>query len=508
MGPSFMGSEASGQGTDRRAPVATGADRLAADGYRLLRGKRVGLITNHTSRVGAQRLIDAMTAAGGVSLGAILSPEHGLTGASEAGAKVKGGADKSTGVRVHSLYGASLKPTPAMLSDVDVLVFDMQDIGTRFYTYISTMGLAMQAAAAARLAFIVLDRPNPLGGRYVSGFVTEPAFASFVGRFRIPIAHGLTVGELARMIKGERLLPGLDDLALDVVAMSGWRREMLWPDVDRPWVATSPNIPTFETALAYPGTGLFEATVASEGRGTDAPFLVIGHPSIDAAAVARDVAGARLPGVRVEPARIRPRAIAGVASSPRFRDRDIAAVHLAIGDVKRFQPVETGVHLLTAFQRALAVADAGPLVIDAKGFDRLAGTDRMRKARAREGEQVLAGVEAEPEPRLHRVEKIGCQAADLENPLSRRNDQPEQAINLPVVIAVVVDIGRAFLRHAVVMLAHLAGAARQGGRAEQAGGHSFGDGALPEGGRRRRHAGLGTPESDKTFRPAPYQPIL
>jgi uncharacterized protein YbbC (DUF1343 family) len=324
-----------------------------------------------------------MAEAADVTLAAVLSPEHGLTGNAEAGAKVVGGVDATSGIKVHSLYGSAYKPTQEMLSGLDVLVFDMQDIGTRFYTYISTMGLAMQAAAAANLPFMVLDRPNPLGGTYVSGFVLEPAFASFVGRFPIPIAHGLTIGELARMIKGERLLQGVDNLALDVISLSGWRRKTQWPGTSRPWVATSPNIPTFETALAYPGTGLFEATVASEGRGTQAPFLQLGHPAIDADAIVRDVAGAKLPGVRIAPTRVRPRAIAGAATTPRFRDRDIPAVEIAITNAARYRPVETGVHLLAAFQHSLATHGGGPLVTDAKAFDRLAGTDRLCRALAR-----------------------------------------------------------------------------------------------------------------------------
>ena len=364
----------------RGSPVDTGAARLAGDRFAMLRGKRVGLVTNHTGRVGDARLIDLMSRAPGVTLAAVLTPEHGLTGMAEAGAKVAGGVDVATGIKVHSLYGSAYKPTPAMLAGLDVLVFDMQDIGTRFYTYISTMGLCMQAAAAAGLPFVVLDRPNPLGGTYVSGFVLEKAHASFVGRFEIPIAHGLTIGELARMIRGERLLSGLEKLSLDIVEMKGWRRTMRWPETGLPWIATSPNIPTFETALAYPGTGLFEATVASEGRGTDAPFLLIGHPAVDAAAVARQVSRAALPGVSVAPARVRPRVIPGVATSPRFKGQEIAAVRLVVTDAAPFLPVETGIHLLVAFSDALRAAGAGPLVVDAKAFDRLAGTSRLRAA--------------------------------------------------------------------------------------------------------------------------------
>src|SRR5262249_41999776 len=163
------------------------------------------------------------------------APEHGFRGEVEAGAKVGDTIDGKTGVPVFSLYGATRKPSSAMLRNVDVLVFDIQDIGTRFYTYISTMGLAMQAAAAAGIPFVVLARPNPLGGDYVSGFILESALASFVGQYPIPVVHGLTVGELARMIKGEKWLGGLDGLDLRVVEMQGWRRSMRWPDLQRPW---------------------------------------------------------------------------------------------------------------------------------------------------------------------------------------------------------------------------------------------------------------------------------
>jgi uncharacterized protein YbbC (DUF1343 family) len=375
-----MGLSATGEGSDRRAPVTTGADRFASDGFARLRGKRVGLVTNHTGRVGNERLIDVMARAPGVTLAAILTPEHGLAGAAEAGAKVAGGRDGATGVPVLSLYGVSYRPTREMLAGLDVVVFDIQDIGARFYTYISTMGLTMQAAAAAGLPFVVLDRPNPLGGDYVAGFVLETPFVSFVGRYPIPVAHGLTVGELARLIAGERLLGGLGRVALEVVAMEGWQRTMRWPETSLPWVATSPNIRTFETALAYAGSGLFEATVASEGRGTDAPFLALGHPDVDPGELIGRIAPAGLSGLRLDAGRVTPRARAGVATAPRFRDREIPVVRLSITDARAYQPVETGVHLLAAFAEALSRNDAASLVADELPFDRLAGTGRLREA--------------------------------------------------------------------------------------------------------------------------------
>lgn len=381
-GAGAMTTAAQSQPAAIPALVQTGADRLAADGFRLMAGQRVGLITNHTGRIGPERLLDVMARAPGVALAAILTPEHGLSGTVEAGAKVSGGKDRATRIPVHSLYGATLKPTRAMLDGLDVLVFDMQDIGTRYYTYISTMGLAMQAAAEAGLPFVVLDRPNPLGGDMVAGFVLERAVASFVGRYEIPQVHGLTVGELARMIKGEALLPGLQTLHLDVVAMEGWQRSMRWPATELPWIATSPNIPTFETALAYAGTGLFEATTASEGRGTPAPFLTLGHVDADPAAIVSRVSAARLAGVAFEPVRVTPRAIKGVAQSPRFRDREIGAVRLRLTDAMSFAPVETGITLLAAFAEALRSRGTA-LLADTAFFDKLAGSKRLSQALVR-----------------------------------------------------------------------------------------------------------------------------
>ena len=243
--------------------------------------KTVGLVVNHTALVGDEHLINLVHAAPNVRVGAIFGPEHGLRGKAEDGEAVSDGKDLLTGAPVYSLYGATRKPTSTMLAGLDVLIFDIQDVGARFYTFISTMGLSMQAAAEAGIPFIVLDRPNPLSGAYVSGFVLESEQESFVGQYAIPIAHGLTVGELAMMIQGEGLMPSLESLALEVVSMEGWDRSMQWPDTGRPWVATSPNIPRFDNALVYPGTCFFEATSASEGRGTLTPFLQVGSIAVD-----------------------------------------------------------------------------------------------------------------------------------------------------------------------------------------------------------------------------------
>ena len=199
------------------AALQTGAQTLVANDFDALAGQRVGLIVNHTARVDTAHLIDRIHRAPNVEIGALFGPEHGLRGTADAGEKVADGVDDRTGAPIYSLYGANRQPTAAQLEGLDALVFDIQDVGARFYTYISTMGLAMQAAAESDVPFIVLDRPNPLGGDYVSGFVREPEQESFVGQYPIPIAHGMTVGELARMIQGEAMLPGLESLDLRVV---------------------------------------------------------------------------------------------------------------------------------------------------------------------------------------------------------------------------------------------------------------------------------------------------
>ena len=263
-------------------PVITGAASAVAASFKRFAGKRIGLIANQTSLVESEHLVDIISRTSSVKLVAIFAPEHGFRGAAKAGASVRNGRDAKTGVPMFSLYGATKKPTPDMLRGVDLLIFDIQDVGVRSYTYISTMGLAMQAAADARIPFVVLDRPNPIGGEDVSGFVLEPALKSFVGQYPIPITHAMTVGELANMIKGERWLTGLSSLDLTVVACTGWTRSMRWPSTGLTWVATSPNIPTFETALMYPGIGLVGDTLVNEGRGTPAPFTQFGAPWFDA----------------------------------------------------------------------------------------------------------------------------------------------------------------------------------------------------------------------------------
>ena len=364
--------------TDSR-PVRSGAEVLAARDFAAVSGKRVGLIVNHTARVDTAHLIDRVDRSPNVELGALFGPEHGLRGTAGAGETIADGRDQKTGVPVYSLYGDTRQPTPEELEGLDALVFDVQDVGARFYTYITTMGLAMQAAAEADLEFVVLDRPNPLGGTYVSGFTLQAEHQSFVGRYPIPIAHGMTVGELAQMMKGERWLPGLEDLELTVVEMSGWQRDMQWPDTGREWIPPSPNLPTWTTALVYPGMCFFEGVRVNEGRGTDRPFLQIGLPwSRAAAASVVDTLQARsLPGVRVETTRVTPTSRPEAAPSPRFEGRTLHGFEIQVTNGAAVSPVELGVHALHAtYHEAQAQGDTA-FVSRPTHLTRLAGTDRL-----------------------------------------------------------------------------------------------------------------------------------
>jgi uncharacterized protein YbbC (DUF1343 family) len=360
------------------ASLRTGAEVLVADEFGLLAGRKIGLITNHTATVGNRHLADLMHESDLVELVALFGPEHGIRGDAPAGDRIDFSIDEATGLPVHSLYGATLKPTPEMLEGIEVLVFDIQDIGPRFYTYISTMGKGMEAAAENGLTFVVLDRPNPLGGVLVEGPVREDGFESFVGYYPIPITHGLTVGELALMIRGEAMLPGLEDLDLQIVSMEGWNRQTLWPDLGRDWNPPSPNIPNFETALIYPGACLFEGLSASEGRGTFEPFLVVGAPWADGAAIAADLNSRELPGLRFEAVTFTPESIPNMATRPKHLGTELQGVRHIITDAALVRPVEAGIYVVHAFWHNTPEADRGEFFND-RWFGRLAGTNRIHE---------------------------------------------------------------------------------------------------------------------------------
>jgi uncharacterized protein YbbC (DUF1343 family) len=354
--------------------VRTGADRLVDDNFGLLVGKNVGVVTNHTALVGDRHLVDLMYESEDVNVVVLFGPEHGIRG-DDVG-RIDDDVDERTGLPVYSLYGEIRKPTAEMLEGVDVLVFDIKDIGPRFYTYISTMGLTMQAAAEHGLQYVVLDRPNPLGGELAEGFVRDEGYDSFVGFYPIPVTHGLTVGELAIMAKEARMIEDIENLDLHVVELEGWTRDMLWTDYGSDWVLPSPNIPDFETALIYPGACFFEGTTASEGRGTREPFILLGAPWADSNALAEDLNQRNLPGLLFQPASFTPESLPGMSPSPKHLGTELGGIRYEVTDASAVRPVEAGIHVLHAFY-SHADQEQKRDFFRKERMDRLAGTGRL-----------------------------------------------------------------------------------------------------------------------------------
>ncbi|HSM92933.1 MAG TPA: DUF1343 domain-containing protein [Anaeromyxobacteraceae bacterium] len=338
----------------------------------------MGLVCNPTSVDARLRhAADLLAAAPGVTLAALFGPEHGVRGDAQYMRSVGTERDPVTGVPTFSLYGEtadSLRPAPAQLEGLDLLVFDVQDVGARYYTYQATMQLCMEAAAAAGVAFMVLDRPNPIGGVAVEGPALRPGFESFCGLHDLAVRHGMTVGELARLFRAERRL----DLALEVIACEGWRRGMPFRETGLPWVIPSPNMPTPETALVYPGMCLLEGTNLSEGRGTTLPFELFGAPWLDARRLAEALASDRLPGVRFRPTSF-------VPTWDKHAGVRCHGVQLHVVDPAAFRPFRTGLACVArareqaprAFQWRTAPYE---FVEGIPAFDLLCGSDRERAA--------------------------------------------------------------------------------------------------------------------------------
>lgn len=330
---------------ESQTAVKTGAEKLISDHLDELEGLRVGLVMNPTAVVDGVHMLDTLMALD-VSVTALFAPEHGFRGEAGAGEIIEDGVDQQTGLPVYSLYGNTRKPTPEMLEGLDVLIFDMQDVGVRFYTYHATMGLVMEAAADSGIPIWILDRPNPLGGDYVSGWIREEEFVSFVGPYPIPAAHGMTLGELALMMTGERWLESDAQPDLRIIEMEGWSRAMLWPETNLPWIAPSPNLPTFEHAYVYPGTCLIEGTTLSEGRGTDDPFLLLGSPNTELGETNFERLNEMISGGRVSPAIFTPRSIPGVASSPKHEDAEVSGLRVHVDNFDQFDPFQNGLIIL------------------------------------------------------------------------------------------------------------------------------------------------------------------
>jgi uncharacterized protein YbbC (DUF1343 family) len=338
----------------------------------------VGLVCNPTAVT--RKLVhvaDLLHGARGVQVAALFGPEHGVRGDAQYMAAVGGERDPRTGLPAHSLYGAtaeSLRPSPDQLAGLDVLVFDVQDVGARYYTYQATMLLCMEAAARAKLGFVVLDRPNPIGGVLVEGPALRPGFESFCGLHDLAVRHGMTTGELALLFRAERGL----DLDLEVVPCRGWRRAMSFRETGLPWVFPSPNMPTPETALVYPGMCLLEGTNLSEGRGTTRPFELFGAPWLDAQRLAADLAGERLAGVLFRPASF-------VPTWDKHAGVRCHGVELHVTDPARFRPFRTGLAAVVHARRQDPTrfswrTEPYEFVSGVLAFDLLCGSSREREA--------------------------------------------------------------------------------------------------------------------------------
>jgi uncharacterized protein YbbC (DUF1343 family) len=314
-------------------PVRTGLDLLAEQDFAPLRGHQVALVTNHTG-VDAQgrRGIDLVARAPGVRLRAIFSPEHGITG--EATRDVAHSRDRATRVRVWSLYGPTQRPTTAMLRGVTMIVFDIQDVGVRYYTYLTTLVYVLEEAGERGIPVMVLDRPNPINGREVEGPLMEPDLKSFTGAHPIPVRTGLTIGEFARLVVAERRLP----VSLTVVPVSGWRRGQWYDETGLPWVNPSPNIRSVTQALLYSGIGLLEGTNLSVGRGTPTPFEVVGAPWIEPEPLASALTALGLPGIRIEPVTFTP-------TADKHANLACGGVRFVVTDREAIRPVTVGLSL-------------------------------------------------------------------------------------------------------------------------------------------------------------------
>jgi len=344
--------------------IKLGLSTLLQEKTHLIENRSIGLITNATGvDEGLRDNVSLLAADSRFNLTALFAPEHGLWGAVQDALPVSFAIDERTKVPVYSLYGENRKPTSEMLEDIDILIFDIQDVGSRFYTFISTMMLAMESATQCGVAFIVLDRPNPINGVAVEGNILDPKFASFVGKHPLPVRHGLTVGELALLLSAELKL----DLELEVVRIQGFCRDMWYDDTGLHWVLPSPNMPTLTTATLYPGTCFIEGTNISEGRGTTKPFELLGAPWIDAHQFSAELNSLKLPGVKFRPASFTP-------TFSKYKGELCLGIQTHLLDRNLLKPVEVGLRIIQKAQELY------PKHFQWRSsFDLLAGCDQIRK---------------------------------------------------------------------------------------------------------------------------------
>jgi uncharacterized protein YbbC (DUF1343 family) len=340
----------------------------------MVKGKQVGMVTNQTGVLSSGvSIIDTLVNLG-INVTVIFGLEHGFRSNKAAGESIESYVDEKTGIPVYSLYGKVKKPSKTMLRNVDIILFDVQDIGARFYTYISTLFYVLQSAAENGISVIVLDRPNPIGGNYVDGPVLDMDFKSFIGIAQIPVVHGLTLGEIANLFVGENYISTKVKPYLKVIECESWQRNYYWNDFRIDWIPTSPNIPEFETALVYPGSCFLEGTNVSEGRGTNSPFLIIGAPFIDSEKLTNELKLKKIKGANFSPVSFVPVDIPGKSTNTKYKGIKCKGIKIKITDENKFKSVEFGIYLLSSIIKLYPES----FKFNANYFDLLAGSDKLR----------------------------------------------------------------------------------------------------------------------------------
>lgn len=356
--------------------VRTGADLLVSENLDLIENKKLGIITNHTGILSnGTHLVDTLFSIKNIKISSLFGPEHGIRGDAPDGLTIQDGNDSKTGLPVYSLYGKTRKPTKEMLADVDILLFDIQDIGARFYTFISTMYYGIQSAAENNIPIIILDRPNPIGGMLVEGPVLSEEFKSFVGIAEIPIRHGMTVGELALYFNQKEILGTEAAADLKIIKIQNWDRNSYFDETNLPWLPPSPNMPDIETALVYPGLCLLEGTNISEGRGTNSPFLQFGSPFINSQDVIDQLNTLGVDGVQLESTKYTPVAIPNKSMYPKYINEKCNGIKLSITDRNKFKPIEFSIKLISVFNKLYPQY----FTFNDGRFDKLWGNDNLRK---------------------------------------------------------------------------------------------------------------------------------
>lgn len=344
------------------SPVKLGLDVLLDEKIQLIKNKNIGLVTNNSGRdfkgiSNYERLMRTKD----VTLKVIFSPEHGLFGEAAAGEKVNYDGQIKTLPKVISLYGKNRKPTDTQLEGLDIIIYDIQDVGARFYTYISTLGLVMESAAKSNIKVLVLDRPNPLTGNKIEGPTLDLKYQTFVGYYPIPTRYGLTVGELALMINNEKWIEYQPEL--EVVKMRGWTKDLWYDETKLPWTKPSPNIPDLNTAIIYPGVCLLEATNVSEGRGTQKPFKKFGAPWINKQEISQELNNLNLPGVVFKPITFIPTPIKGMSNNPKYKNQVCHGAEIILTDRDKFLSVATGMNIIKIinekYPSKLKIKDSG-----------------------------------------------------------------------------------------------------------------------------------------------------